>query len=104
MNLLGSISVVLSVLSLVRVITGDETGLLVDYSCLHQDNWLVNKDGHYNFIFSSPTDVISASMNDLQFEVTSKGVPHYDRVFTSSDIDQLDSRPNAHEEFKFKKV
>lgn len=77
---------------------------LVDYSCLHQDSWLVNRDAHYNFIFSALTDVTSAAMNDLQYEVTSKGIPNYDRTFTAEDVKQLDSRPYANYEFSYGKV
>jgi hypothetical protein len=71
----------------------------VDYSCLHQENWILNSDNHHNKKFNSATDVITASLNDYQFAVTSYGVPNYDRVFSQEDVDALDSRPLASIEF-----
>ena len=75
---------------------------LVDYSCLHSNNWRVNVNGHTNPVFAgSRTDISKSSpYNDnTQWIVTYTGIANYDRTFTTADITALNSRPKASTDF-----
>jgi hypothetical protein len=74
----------------------------IDYSCLHSNSWLVNTNSHYNFVFSSSTDITSSaySSSTSKWSAVSTGIPNYDRTFTAADISTLNARPLAGTEFR----
>ena len=80
---------------------------LIDYSCLHSNNWRVNRNGHTNSQFSSSKTEITTSSpynSNTQWIVTYTGIANYDRTFTTADISALNSRPKASTDFTSKVV
>jgi len=74
---------------------------LIDYSCIHYNNWRVNLNNHINTYFSTSTEITSSSPynSNTKWIVTYTRIPYYDRVFIASDITTLNSRPRASYDF-----
>jgi hypothetical protein len=70
-----------------------------DYSCLHSGSWLVNKDSATSSYFSTTTDVTSSSLSSGVWSTTTNQIPKYNKLFSSSDISALNSRPKATTDF-----
>jgi hypothetical protein len=87
---------------MLAVLSLAESASQVDYSCLHNGNWLINEDNHYNTYFKSYTDILSSgpSRTYKSWTVSYTGIPNYDRTFTQKDINKLNSRPKASTDFR----
>lgn len=72
----------------------------VDYSCLHSTSWKMNDKGDSSSHFGVETNVLSSELSNGQWEITSYGIPNYDRKFTTADITTLNSRPKAATDFE----
>jgi hypothetical protein len=70
-----------------------------DYSCLHSDSWLLNRNSETNSYFSSTTEVSSSSRSSDTWSTTTKQIPKYNKLFSASDISALNSRPKASTDF-----
>ena len=73
----------------------------VDYSCLHATSWLVNTNGNYNPYFKSSTDVVDSHITNKgkYWSVIASRIPLYNNIFTTADIQKLNSRPKASTDF-----
>lgn len=76
------------------VISGLVVGA-VDYSCVHQNSWILN-DGTTNKHFKSIVDIKSSIFDPSGFwSTTFDSIPNYNHLFTSDDISFLNSRPKS---------
>lgn len=73
----------------------------VDYSCLHANSWLVNKNNNYNHYFNSWTDITNSHVTGKGkvWSVLASQIPNYNNIFTTANIQQLNSRPKASTDF-----
>lgn len=80
---------------------------LIDFSCLHYNNWRMNSNSHRNANFDyAKTDCTGGGPTSVntKWTVTYSMVPNYDRYFTAADITTLNSRPLASTDFNNGKV
>jgi hypothetical protein len=70
-----------------------------DYSCLHSGAWLLNSNSDTSSYFSTTTDVTSSSRSTGTWSTTTNQIPKYNKLFSSSDISALNSRPKASTDF-----
>ena len=72
----------------------------IDYSCLHTNNWLVNKAGTRNSYLGSLTELQSMIYSSTGYmTVTTGGIPKYTHSFTTSEGSALNSRPHSAYDF-----
>jgi hypothetical protein len=77
---------------------GDST-TTTDYSCLHSGSWLLNTASDTSSYFSTTTDITSSSRSSGTWSTTTNQIPKYNKLFSSSDISALNSRPKAATDF-----
>lgn len=75
-----------------------------DTSCLHATAWFVNQNEAYSTIFDSYLDVttsgfVNASTSTTGWQATFTGIPFYGHTFTTEEINELNSRPDASTDF-----
>lgn len=71
----------------------------VDYSCLHQQSWLLNTNGDSNSYFTALTEMTSSSYISGKWSTLTNRIPQYNHEFTSDEINALNSRPKAATDF-----
>lgn len=71
----------------------------IDYSCLHQQSWLLNTNGDSNSYFSATTEMSSSSYSAGKWVTVTNRIPKYNHEFTTNDINDLNSRPKAATDF-----
>lgn len=74
----------------------------VDYTCLHANSWLINKNNNYNNYFKSWTEIANSHLTSHGqiWSVLASQIPNYNKIFTAADIQTLNSRPKASTDFK----
>jgi hypothetical protein len=74
----------------------------IDYSCLHKYSWNRYIHGSYNQYFESTTDLESSYYvgSSSAWRIQAYGIPSYSTDIDQSDIDQLNSRPQASTDFR----
>lgn len=75
-----------------------------DYSCVHATSWLVNTNGQYSNKYSTTVDVstsgfVNTTTSTTGWKATWTGIPFYGHVFTTEEVDKLNSRPDASTDF-----
>lgn len=75
-----------------------------DVSCIHAFAWLLNIYGIFSATFSASVDIstsgfVNATVAATGWKTTFNGIPYYGKVFSQSDVDTLNSRPNAATDF-----
>lgn len=81
-----------------------DSSSLIDYSCLHQNSWLLNEDHTYSSKFNAFTDVVVSGNLGGRWKIKSYGIPNYNISFTTKMIQSLNSRPNAATDFTIGQV
>ena len=84
--------------------TAAPTSAPFDTSCLHATSWFVNTNNAYSSIFSSNVDIttsgfVNATQSTTGWKATFTGIPYYGHTFTSAEIAELNSRPDASTDF-----
>lgn len=78
----------------------------VDYACLHNSSWLLNKDRDFNKAFQSLTEILDShpSSTSKLWNISFPGIVTYDRMISSKDVMYLNGREQASWDFEKGKV